>query len=136
MKKEDGMLQDSQAYSGFSVKDMATALTFYKDVLGLDCSQGRMGLELKTNGNNTIYIYEKSDHKPAEFTILNFPVSDINAAVEELKGKGVVFESYDFGGGQKTDDHNVMRGIAANMGPDIAWFKDPAGNIISVLQNA
>ncbi len=129
------MLQDSQAFSSFSVKDLAGAKAFYTDVLGLECEDTQMGFELKTTGNNGIFVYQKDDHQPATFTVLNFAVADINKAVEALTAKGVVFEQYDFGGGAKTDEKGVMRGKAANMGPDIAWFKDPAGNVLSILSS-
>jgi predicted enzyme related to lactoylglutathione lyase len=129
------MLQDSHAFSGFSVNDQAAAKKFYSETLGLEVEEDAMGLTLKTTGNNGIFIYAKPDHQPASFTILNFPVDDIEAAVKELKGKGVQFEQYDFGGGAKTDEHDIMRGKAAQQGPDIAWFKDPAGNVLSVLES-
>ncbi|CAN5431605.1 VOC family protein [soil metagenome] len=130
------MLKDSHAFSGFSVSDQAVAKKFYGETLGLEVDDDKMGLTLKIVGGNNIFIYPKADHVPAQFTILNFVVSDINQAVDELKSKGVAFEKYDFGGGAKTDDKDVMRGIAAGQGPDIAWFKDPSGNILSVLQEA
>ena len=80
-------------------------------------------------------MYQKDDHQPATFTVLNFEVADIDKAVTALKDKGVKFEQYDWGGGAKTDESGVMRGKAANMGPDIAWFKDPSGNVFAVLSN-
>ena len=126
------MLANSHPFSGFSVKDQEQAKKFYGEALGLDVTETSMGLELRTKGNNTIFIYEKENHEPASFTILNFPVEDIDKAVAELKDKGVVFEKYDFGG-YGTDEHDIMRGKATNDGPDIAWFKDPSGNILSVL---
>jgi catechol 2,3-dioxygenase-like lactoylglutathione lyase family enzyme len=126
------MLKDSYAFSGFSVKDLAAAKEFYGQKLGLEVEENKMGLQLKLTGNQPIFIYPKDDHQPATFTILNFPVDDIDQAVEELKAKGVTFEQYD----GMTDEKGIARGLAAQRGPDIAWFKDPAGNIISVLQNA
>jgi catechol 2,3-dioxygenase-like lactoylglutathione lyase family enzyme len=128
------MLKDSQAFSGFSVDDIARAKEFYSQVLGLEVEDNPMGmlnLHLATGG--LVIIYPKDDHAPATYTILNFPVDDIDQAVDELSGKGVTFERYE---GMHQDDKGVARGRAANMGPDIAWFKDPGGNILSVLQES
>jgi catechol 2,3-dioxygenase-like lactoylglutathione lyase family enzyme len=130
------MLKDSKAFSGFSVNDQDVAAKFYSDVLGLEVENGPMGLELKMGGGLTVFVYGKPDHTPANYTILNFPVDDIKAVVDELSANGVVFEHYDFGGGAKTDDKGIMHGIAAKQGPDSAWYKDPAGNILSILQEA
>ena len=123
------MLKDSQAYSGFSVNDLEKAKEFYGQTLGLEVEEGQMGLVLKITGGKGIFIYPKEDHVPANYTILNFPVDNIDQAVDELSAKGVKFEQYP----EMTDAKGVARGIAAKMGPDIAWFKDPAGNILSVL---
>ena len=123
------MLEESKAYSGFSVDDLDAAREFYGQTLGLDVGQGAMGLVLKIPGSNGVFIYPKEDHVPATYTILNFPVDDIDATVDELVAKGVVFQRYD----EVTDSKGIVRGIAANRGPDIAWFTDPAGNILSVL---
>ena len=127
------MLKDSQAFSGFSVKDLAAAKAFYVDVLGLEVEENWMGLKVKTKGNNDLFVYPKDDHQPATYTVLNFEVADIDKAVEALAAKGVKFEQYDLGNGAKTDEKGVMRGKESNMGPDIAWFKDPSGNIFSVI---
>jgi catechol 2,3-dioxygenase-like lactoylglutathione lyase family enzyme len=129
------MLRGSKAFSGFSVDDMAKAAQFYGQVLGLDVSQDEMGLTLKIQGSNPIFVYQKDDHAPATFTILNFPVDDIDKAVDELVSKRVVFERYD-DMPTPQDSRGILRGLAAKMGPDIAWFKDPAGNILAVLQEA
>lgn len=127
------MIDGKKAFSGFSVSDIAAAKKFYGETLGLDVADGPMGLlALKIAGGNDILIYPKDNHEPATFTILNFPVDDIDTAVEELTGRGVTFEHYD--GEIKTDEKGIARGLAADRGPDIAWFKDPAGNVISVLQ--
>lgn len=126
------MLKNSKAFSGFSVDDLAAAKKFYGETLGLDVEEKPMGLLLKLSNEHVIYIYPKEDHQPATYTILNFPVDDIDQAVKELKAKSVEFENYD----NMTDDKGIARGIAQNMGPDIAWFKDPAGNILSVLHEA
>jgi catechol 2,3-dioxygenase-like lactoylglutathione lyase family enzyme len=127
------MLHDSYAFSGFSVNDQAAAKQFYGETLGVEVEETDMGLTLKLAGGNDVFVYPKDDHQPATFTILNFPVENIDEAVDGLSAKGVVFEQY--GPELHQDEKGVARGRAANMGPDIAWFKDPAGNILSVLQN-
>ncbi len=123
------MLTDSQAFSGFAVPDIEAARRFYTDVLGLRVEQNTdMGglLTLHLGGGTNVLVYPKPDHVPASFTVLNFPVTDVGAAVRDLAGRGVVVERYD---GMPQDDDGVMRGN----GPDIAWLTDPAGNIFSVL---
>jgi len=127
------MLKDSPAFSGFSVKDQAEAKAFYSEKLGVEVEENEMGLKLKLAGGNTVYVYPKENHVPTTFTILNFPVDDIDKAVDELAAKGVKFEVYE---GMHQDEKGIARGIAAKMGPDIAWFQDPSGNILSVLQDA
>lgn len=130
------MLKDSHAFSGFSVNDLSAAKKFYSDKLGVNVSQDDMGLTLKLAGGNDVFVYQKDDHKPATFTILNFVVPNIDASVDELEAKGVKFEHYgDLGGGAVPDSKGILRGLAANMGPDIAWFKDPAGNVLSIVQD-
>jgi catechol 2,3-dioxygenase-like lactoylglutathione lyase family enzyme len=124
------MFKDTKAWSGFSVNDLAAAKEFYGQKLGLDVEENMGGLTLKIAGGNGIYIYPKDDHTPATYTILNFPVDDINQAVNELTGKGVKFEHYE----DATDERGIFRGSSKDQGPDIAWFKDPAGNILSVLK--
>lgn len=125
------MLKGANAFSGFSVNDLAAAKEFYGETLGLEVEDGAEGgLRLKVAGPNGIYIYSKHDHTPATYTILNFRVDDIDRAVDELTGKGVRFEHYE----NMTDDKGIARGIAGGQGPDIAWFKDPAGNFLSVLK--
>jgi predicted enzyme related to lactoylglutathione lyase len=124
------MFKTTPAFSGFSVNDQAAAKEFYGHALGLDVEDGPMGLKLKITGGIPIFVYAKADHTPASFTILNFPVDDIDQAVDQLKDKGVTFEQYE----GLTDEKGIARGIAAKRGPDIAWFKDPAGNVLSVLQ--
>ena len=124
------MFKDTPAFSGFSVNDAAAAKTFYADKLGLNVTEDPMGLHLNLSGGAHVFVYTKPDHTPASFTILNFPVDNIDKAVAELKEKGIQFESYEM-----TDENNIARGKAHSMGPDIAWFKDPAGNILSVLEN-
>ena len=124
------MLKDSKAFSGFSVDDTAKARAFYEGTLGLEVKEEMEGvLELHIKGSNPVIMYPKPNHEPATFTVLNFPVPDIEKAVAALKAKGIQFESYDYEG-LTTDADNIFRGG----GPHIAWFKDPAGNILSVLQ--
>ena len=122
------MLKDSPAFSGFSSNDLARAKDFYGQTLGVDVAEENGMLTLRLGGSQTVLIYPKDDHEPATYTTLNFPVKDIDAAVDELTRRGVVFERYGKGFGQDE------RGISHGMGPPIAWFKDPAGNILSVLQ--
>jgi predicted enzyme related to lactoylglutathione lyase len=123
------MFKTSKAFSSFSVDDLAKAKQFYGQTLGLKINESAEGLELHLGGQADIFIYPKPNHTPATFTVLNFLVDDIDAAVDELKKTGVRFEKYD--GEIKTDENGIHR----NGGPTIAWFKDPAGNILSVLQN-
>ena len=124
------MFKDTKAFSGFSVNDLDEAKKFYGQTLGLEVEENPAGLTLKIAGGNGILIYPKDDHTPATYTILNFPVDDIDQAVDELTSKGVTFEHYE----NMTDEKGIARGISTNRGPDIAWFKDPAGNILSVLK--
>jgi catechol 2,3-dioxygenase-like lactoylglutathione lyase family enzyme len=123
------MLTDSRAFSGFSVNDIATANEFYGRTLGLKVSESHGMLHLHLAGGATVLVYPKPNHVAATFTILNFPVHSVDNAVDELTKRGVRFEIYD-DGGLKTDDKGIFRGD----GPVIAWFKDPAGNILSVLE--
>ena len=124
------MLKHSKAFSGFSVNDIQKAKKFYSEVLELDVKDNPMGLiELHIEGSNHIIVYPKPNHEPATFTILNFPVDNIDNAVDELISKGIKFEQYEVE--LKTD----AKGISRNpQGPKIAWFKDPAGNILSVIE--
>ena len=125
------MFANSKAFSGFSVDDVGAAKTFYGDTLGLDVSEEMGGLNLRLAGGANIYAYPKPNHQPATFTILNFPVDDIDKAVDDLTAKGVTFERYE---GFDQDDKGVARPKGPQDGPPIAWFKDPAGNILAVLQ--
>jgi catechol 2,3-dioxygenase-like lactoylglutathione lyase family enzyme len=127
------MFTPSFVFSGFSVNDLAAAKTFYAEKLGLQVEDSGMGLQLVLPGGGKIFVYPKPDHTPASFTILNFEVDDIDVAVEELTQSGITFEHYD-NPQMYQDAKGIARGRAAAMGPDIAWFKDPAGNILSVLQ--
>ena len=123
------MLKNTKAFSGFSVDDIAKAKRFYGETLGLSVAESDGFLTLQLSGGTNVLIYPKPNHTPATFTILNFPVSDIEAAVAWLKDRGVRFERYDDPKLQ-TDEKGIFRGG----GPLIAWFKDPAGNTLSVLQ--
>ena len=124
------MLKESKAFSGFSVNDLAKAQDFYGETLGLEVTEANGMLEVTLGSGATVLIYPKDNHEPATFTILNFPVADIETAVAELKKQNVEFESYDLPG-LKTDENDIARGE----GPAIAWFTDPAGNILSVLED-
>lgn len=123
------MLTDSKAFSGFSVDDIPAAKEFYSNVLGLKVTEDNGMLTLHLAGDRPTLVYPKGDqHIPASFTIVNFPVDDVAAAVDELTGRGVTFERYE-GSPMETDAKGVFRGG----GPLIAWFKDPAGNVLSVI---
>ena len=124
------MFKDAQAFSGFSVNDIPKAKEFYGKTLGLDVSEEHGMLRLHLAGGGNVLIYPKADHTPASFTILNFPVDDIKRAVDDLTKGGVTFEQYD-NPGLKTDAKGIHRGEGD---PDVAWFKDPAGNILSVFK--
>lgn len=129
------MLQDCPTFSGFSVDDQDAAKGFYGQKLGLDVEQTEMGLKLNLANGQQVFMYQKDDHAPASFTILNFIVTDIDSAIDGLQEKGVQFEVY-HNLPSEQDERGVLRGLAAGMGPDIAWFKDPAGNVLAVLQEA
>jgi catechol 2,3-dioxygenase-like lactoylglutathione lyase family enzyme len=120
-------LANSKAFSGFSAPDLDAARAFYADTLGIDVREENGMLTLNLGGDRPTLIYPKPDHTPATYTILNFPVSDIEAAVDELSGRGVEFIRYD---GFEQDERGVFRGE----GPPIAWFTDPAGNILSLIK--
>ena len=122
------MLANAKAFSGFAVKDVGKAREFYGDTLGVETSEEDDVLILHLAGGRDTFVYPKPDHEPANYTILNFPVDDIDAAVEELGRKGVTFERYD---GFEQDEKGIARG---DEGPKIAWFTDPDGNILSVLE--
>jgi catechol 2,3-dioxygenase-like lactoylglutathione lyase family enzyme len=121
------MFADTEAFSGFSVSDIDEARKFYTETLGLPVTEHNGLLTLHLAGGRNTLVYPKADHTPATYTILNFQVDDIDAAVDELASRGVSFERYE---GQEQDAKGIHRGG----GPLIAWFTDPAGNIMSVLQ--
>ena len=123
------MFRDANAFSGFSVDDLGAAKRFYGETLGLDVTETPAGLELKLGSGATVFVYPKENHVPASFTILNFAVDDIDVAVDALAAAGVSLERYD---GMDADKKGIVR--ASDFGPTIGWFTDPAGNILSVLE--
>ena len=125
------MLEKSEAFSGFAAPDIPKEKEFYSEKLGLKTSEDHGLLRLHLASGNNVLIYPKPNHVPATFTVLNFPVENVDVAVDQLKKRGVRFEHYD-NPNLKTDDKGIMRGN----GPTIAWFKDPAGNILSVIDQA
>src|SRR5215510_15008609 len=128
-KTTSTIFQDARSFSSFSVNDLQKAKEFYGDKLGLDVSMTKEGLELNA-GDNAVFIYPKPNHTPASFTVLNFPVEDIEEAVNELDALGINLEHYNLPD-MKTNQRGIARGPK---GPTIAWFKDPAGNILSVVE--
>jgi catechol 2,3-dioxygenase-like lactoylglutathione lyase family enzyme len=120
------MFKETKAFSGFAVDDLAVAKEFYSETLGLDVTEENGLLRLQIAGGIPVLVYPKPGHTPAEYTILNFPVPDIEAVAKELTARGVVFERY--------NDEQDELGINRGRGPLIAWFKDPAGNILSIIQ--
>jgi predicted enzyme related to lactoylglutathione lyase len=130
------MFKNAPAFSSFSVNDLARAKDFYGEALGLeveeDTAMAVLRLHLADGGK--VMIYPKDNHEPATYTVLNFVVKDIDKAVDAISAKGVPFEHYDQGM-LKTDEKGIARGKKSGMGPDIAWFRDPAGNIIGVFED-
>ena len=128
------MFNHNTSFSSFSVDDLEKARAFYGETLGIEVeAESGMGIRLHLAGGSKMVIYPKEDHTPATFTILNFIVDDIDKAMETLRDKGVEFLRYDRED-LPQDDRGVLRGLEAGMGPDVAWFEDPAGNVLSVLQ--
>lgn len=123
------MVAITGAYSGMTVKDLDEAARFYRDTLGLVVEQNPNGLGVTANGH-TVFVYPKPDHQPATYTALYLDVTDIDVAADELIAAGIELERYE---GMHQDEKGIARGKAAGMGPDIAWFTDPAGNIIAIL---
>ena len=119
------------AFSGYSSNDIPAAKRFYGETLGLELNEAMGGLDLRFANGQRVFIYPKPNHEPATFTVLNFPVDDVEAAVDELAAKGVTFERYP---GMTQDAKGIAHPPTPDQGPDIAWFKDPAGNILSVLK--
>ena len=128
------MFKDTHAFSSFSVNDLQKAMEFYGQTLGLEISETKEGLGLKIAGGGDVFIYPKPNHQPATFTVLNFKVKNLEAAVDQLSTLGVRFEHYE--GDIKTDEKGIFHGADINQGPTIAWFKDPAGNFLSVIEDA
>ncbi len=130
------MINSAKAFSSFSVNDIEKARDFYQNILGLDVNKVPMGesglLEIQIAGGAKVMVYPKPNHVPATFTVLNFPVDDLEKTVDELISRGVKFEQYDLGP-MKTNEKGIVRG--EGYGPDIAWFTDPASNIIGVMQS-
>ena len=120
------------AFSGYSSSDIPASKTFYSETLGLEVQDNMGGINFAVSGQK-VFIYPKDDHQPAAFTVLNFVTDDINAEIDSLAAKGVTFERYDNMPAEQ-DERGVLRGKAAGMGPDIAWFKDPSGNILALVE--
>jgi catechol 2,3-dioxygenase-like lactoylglutathione lyase family enzyme len=127
----DRSLRDSHAFYGFSTNDIPKAKEFYAQTLGLDVTEQNGMLTLHLAGGGTVLIYPKENHEPASFTVLNFPVKDIDQAVDRLTRSGIQFERYE---GSNQDERGIARPPRPEYGPPIAWFKDPGGNILSVIQ--
>ncbi|MGH3058838.1 MAG: VOC family protein [Gaiellaceae bacterium] len=128
------MFKDTKAFSSLSVDDLEKAKEFYGQTLGLDVEETPEGLVLHIAGGTGVFIYPSDNYTAPKHTVLNFPVDDIDAAVDELVRRGVRMEQYDMPG-LKTDERGVFRGDAGDVGPRaIAWFKDPADHVLSVLQ--
>jgi len=127
------MLKTTSTFSSFSVTDIAKARKFYGETLGLTCGESMGQLVLEMQGGYRVFVYGKPGHTPASFTVLNFVVPDVDAAVDTLTKAGVAFEHYDEPN-LKTDPKGISRGDGGKRGPTIAWFKDPAGNILSVVE--
>lgn len=127
-KSSSGLFSEAETFASFSVKDLKAAKEFYGQTLGLEVSETNEALEMNAKGNR-VFIYPKADHSPATFTILNFQVDDVDKAVDELGRRGIQMEHYNQKD-IKTDERGIMRGN----GPTIAWFKDPDGNILSVIE--
>ena len=126
------MFKPLSAFSGFSVKDAEEAKKFYKGILGLEVSED-MGLHLHLPDGSKVFVYPKDNHEPATYTVLNLIVEDLDAAVDELTDNGVKFERYE---GMHQDEKGIARPPKPEYGPPIAWFKDPAGNILSLIEKA
>lgn len=124
------MFKNTKAFSSFSVDNLDSAKSFYTQTLGLDVKEQYGGLSVNIAGSSPLMVYQKDDHKPATFTVLNFPVDDIQRSVDELTSKGVTFEQYDTPD-IKTDEKGISKW---ENGPSMAWFKDPAGNVFGLMQ--
>lgn len=125
------MLRDTPAFTGIAVSDLDVAKDFYCHVLGLELLDVNMGLHIRLGSGGQLFLYEKPDHKPADYTVLNFLVDNIDHAVSQLKQQGITFLHYK----DINPSTDIVRGKMANQGPDIAWFADPSGNVIAVLED-
>jgi catechol 2,3-dioxygenase-like lactoylglutathione lyase family enzyme len=130
LQEPSAMFKAKHAFSSYSINDVSTALPFYRDTLGLDVAERPEGLELTLPGGGKVFLYPKPNHTAASFTVLNLAVDSVETAVDELTTRGVRFEHYD-GPQLQTDAKGIARGGG---GPTIAWFQDPSGNIVSVLE--
>jgi catechol 2,3-dioxygenase-like lactoylglutathione lyase family enzyme len=137
MTDPKAIFRDATMFSSFAVKDIEATRQFYGRTLGLDIRDGRMGdLEIHSKSGTPVFIYPKPDHQPAVFTVLNLQVRDVDEAVDALTGAGVKMEHYNGEQGIKTDAKGIARGTPdGGQGPSIAWFRDPSGNIVSVLES-
>jgi len=126
------MKNTKSVFTSYSVTDLNRAKDFYSNILGLYVEKNAMGLMLHLQGDGVVFLYPKENHQPATFTVLNFEVEDIDEAVDSLMKKGIKFERYE---GILADAKGIARGFQSNQGPDIAWFEDPDGNIIAVMQS-
>jgi catechol 2,3-dioxygenase-like lactoylglutathione lyase family enzyme len=130
MRKSSNMFKGAKAFPSFSVNDLQKAKEFYGRTLGLDISELPQGLDIKLSDGLNVFLYPKPNHTPASFTVLNFPVDNIDDAVDELITRGIRLEKYD-----QAELHTDSKGIMRGPGPQIAWFKDPSGNVLSVVED-
>lgn len=132
-EKRDNTAVHTGAFPGYSIKSIADAKKFYFETLGIDGAEQPEGLELKPDDGFSVFLYEKPDHEPATFTVLNLMVDDVEKAVDELTARGIKFESYT--GAIATDEKGIHWGAKDGNGPNIAWFQDPSGNIVSIIES-
>ena len=128
------MFKETNTFSGFSVNDISAAKQFYGETLGLTLEEMPEGVMLHLYGGGKVFLYGKDDHTPATFTVLNFEVENIDQVADELIASGITFERYDWMDEAQPDDKGIYKGKTIGKGPNIAWFKDPAGNVLSILQ--
>jgi catechol 2,3-dioxygenase-like lactoylglutathione lyase family enzyme len=128
---KDNMFKPIKSFSGFSINDLASAKQFYTETLGMQVTEEGPGLLIHHTGGGSTFAYVKENHEPASYTVLNFEVENIDEAVEALGKAGIQFERYKE---MPQDESGIMRGLSRDMGPDVAWFKDPSGNILAVMQ--
>ena len=133
-QKSKDIFKLDESFSSYSIEDVKAANDFYGETLGIKVTEEKEGGLGLTLGDTQLFLYPKEDHEPASFTVLNIAVTDIDAAVAELSSRGIEFESY--GGDIETDENGIFRGADQDSGPNIAWFKDPSGNILSVIEKS